>query len=145
MIPLVIIWGLVSRLEVILMEPLHIFPLNDLKEHDTNSDRCWCRPDLNADGNYVHHSADGRELLERLVIQDLAGHIIDVIHHCNDIQGWENYEQASPNIQIVHQWIVRRLDLLASMDASKSVSRVIQFEAAQRSYLRSLLGIVQEG
>lgn len=49
--------------------PVHIEPLNDLIEHDTDSDDCPCGPRCEPvereDGSmnwlYVHHSLDGRE------------------------------------------------------------------------------------
>ncbi len=49
--------------------PVHIVPVNDLKEHDATME-CWCQPTLD-DGEdwghekiFVHHSADGREAFE---------------------------------------------------------------------------------
>ena len=47
---------------------LHIFPLNDLGEHDTESETCICEPKIeflsNGDGLVIHNSFDGREALE---------------------------------------------------------------------------------
>jgi hypothetical protein len=47
-------------------EPIHIVPLNDLREHDTRTD-CWCRPvpEWDAPHIFVHHCADGRDLIEK--------------------------------------------------------------------------------
>ena len=53
-------------------DELHIVPLNDLVEHDTEAD-CVCvpeqRPVTREDGSVgwlvVHHSLDGREATER--------------------------------------------------------------------------------
>lgn len=52
-------------------ELIHVVPLNDLVEHDTQSE-CVCGPRVEVakrdDGSvgwlYVHHSLDGRELRE---------------------------------------------------------------------------------
>lgn len=38
----------------------HIYPVDDLKEHEVEGDRCWCNP--TEDGStLVHKSMDGRE------------------------------------------------------------------------------------
>ena len=39
-----------------------IYPLNDLREHDTDG-KCWCKP-TDDDGLRVHHSMDRREEYE---------------------------------------------------------------------------------
>lgn len=40
----------------------HVFPLDDLREHETNDHTsCWCHPTLTEDGYILHHSMDGRE------------------------------------------------------------------------------------
>ncbi len=51
------------------MSTVHVFPVNDVVEHDTeNFDECVCGPDveyLDGGGKLVsHHSLDGRELHE---------------------------------------------------------------------------------
>lgn len=38
----------------------HVFPLNDLKPHDTESGQCWCNPQSD-DFVVIHNSLDGRE------------------------------------------------------------------------------------
>lgn len=51
---------------------VHVFPLEDLIEHDTESDECLCGPSLEAvqreDGStgwmLTHHALDGREFAE---------------------------------------------------------------------------------
>lgn len=51
---------------------LHVFPLRDLIEHDTDTEDCVCGPTTQPverdDGGMswliVHHSLDGRELTE---------------------------------------------------------------------------------
>jgi len=44
--------------------PLHVVPVNDLREHSTDSDvTCWCNP-ATEDGVIVHNSMDGREKFE---------------------------------------------------------------------------------
>ena len=50
----------------------HVHPVNDLIEHNTDSDDCMCGPTIEPverdDGSFgwvvVHHSLDGRELAE---------------------------------------------------------------------------------
>lgn len=54
------------------MATIHVYPVDDLIEHDTDSDECPCGPTTEAvpagDGSFGwlvrHHSADGREFLE---------------------------------------------------------------------------------
>jgi hypothetical protein len=41
----------------------HVYPLDDLREHDTEGDACWCRP-TEDDGVLIHHAMDGREAFE---------------------------------------------------------------------------------
>lgn len=47
----------------------HIYPTNDLEEHDTESSQCKCNPKLEeiedtGDFLIVHNSFDGREAVE---------------------------------------------------------------------------------
>ena len=38
----------------------HVYPINDLRPHDTESGKCWCNPTF--DGFVIIHNAlDGRE------------------------------------------------------------------------------------
>jgi len=47
-----------------MIEKYHVVPVNDLREHSTDSDvPCWCRPEED-DGVTVHNSMDGRERYE---------------------------------------------------------------------------------
>lgn len=40
----------------------HVYPLNDLKEHQTDGRQCWCNPTIEECGYLIiHNSADGRE------------------------------------------------------------------------------------
>lgn len=51
------------------MTTVHVYPVNDLIEHNTYSDECVCGPTVEPverkDGSYgwliIHHSLDGRE------------------------------------------------------------------------------------
>lgn len=47
----------------------HVYPVNDLKEHDTESPACHCNPTVELQDNgglvVIHNSYDGRELKER--------------------------------------------------------------------------------
>ncbi len=45
--------------------PIHVVPIDDLREHIEDNDRCWCRPRVEDDGMViVHNSMDGREKYE---------------------------------------------------------------------------------
>lgn len=48
---------------------IHVYPLNDEREHDTrDTTTCWCDPQLdieNAEMIVIHNSLDGRELIEQ--------------------------------------------------------------------------------
>lgn len=51
------------------MEKIHVYPLNDLIEHETVSDECMCNPQLIYDLDndsciIVHTSMDRRECFE---------------------------------------------------------------------------------
>ncbi len=53
-------------------EPIHVVPVNDLKEHEERGTTCWCYPQVyEEDGEtvVVHNSLDGRELIERHGLQ----------------------------------------------------------------------------
>lgn len=47
---------------------MHVYPIGDLREHDTNGrGKCWCRPSIEDAGSeylVVHNSLDGREMYE---------------------------------------------------------------------------------
>lgn len=48
---------------------VHVYPENDLRDHDTNTrGTCWCRPSVECTGEggwvVVHHSMDRREMYE---------------------------------------------------------------------------------
>ena len=54
-------------------EFIHVLPVNDLRPHvEEGATQCWCKPDT---AEYetcylvVHHSADGRELIEQHGLQ----------------------------------------------------------------------------
>ena len=48
---------------------IHVYPLDDLREHDTESDNCPCQPRIEYVGEggkvVVHNAWDKREFLER--------------------------------------------------------------------------------
>ena len=54
------------------MSTVHVFPVKDIIEHDTDTDDCVCGPTaepvIDDDGScgwvFVHHSLDGREANE---------------------------------------------------------------------------------
>lgn len=41
----------------------HIYPVDDLREHDISPD-CWCKPTTGDDRHIYHHASDGRETLQ---------------------------------------------------------------------------------
>jgi hypothetical protein len=46
---------------------IHTYPLNDLKEHNTDSEDCWCNPTVEQEENgklIIHNSLDRRECYE---------------------------------------------------------------------------------
>lgn len=45
-------------------KPATVYPLDDLREHDIDSEQCWCHPTYD-EGILVHHSMDRREEFER--------------------------------------------------------------------------------
>lgn len=47
---------------------VHVYPVNDLKEHDTDSRYCSCRPKVETYDDtavVIHNSWDGREITEQ--------------------------------------------------------------------------------
>ncbi len=47
------------------MNKIHTYPLNDLREHQTDGDDCWCNPRIEEDGAHIiHNSMDERESYE---------------------------------------------------------------------------------
>lgn len=41
---------------------IHTYPKNDLREHETTGNPCWCNPEIRDDGYHIiHNSMDGRE------------------------------------------------------------------------------------
>ena len=42
---------------------IHIYPLDDLREHDTTGKPCWCWPEVD-EWLVLHRSLDGREKIE---------------------------------------------------------------------------------
>lgn len=52
------------------MADQHVYPVNDLREHDTESRYCDCRPRIEMYGDnalVIHNSWDGREIREGAV------------------------------------------------------------------------------
>lgn len=47
---------------------IHVYPLNDEREHVTEGTTCWCDPQLDLEQPeiiVIHNSLDGRELIEQ--------------------------------------------------------------------------------
>jgi hypothetical protein len=45
------------------MNRQHVYPVNDLKPHCTDSPVCWCEPVIDG-ALIIHNAADGREFFE---------------------------------------------------------------------------------
>lgn len=46
-------------------ERYHVYPLNDIRPHNTDGLDCWCHPEFDEDDNVViHNAADGGEAFE---------------------------------------------------------------------------------
>ncbi len=43
---------------------VHVYPVNDLREHITQGLECWCKPRVDEDDVIVHNAMDGREQWE---------------------------------------------------------------------------------
>lgn len=44
----------------------HVYPINDLREHQTEGESCWCQPRIEEDGKLIIHNAlDQRERSEQ--------------------------------------------------------------------------------
>ena len=53
--------GLVDEL----LEVVHVYPLNDLRDHIVEGRDCWCHPEYDEEHNVlIHNSLDGREKYE---------------------------------------------------------------------------------
>jgi hypothetical protein len=53
-----------SKLEVNIIERIHVVPLSDTREHEV-SINCWCSPEYDEEFDQVlHNAADGREDFE---------------------------------------------------------------------------------
>lgn len=54
---------------------VHVYPLRDKRQHDTEGTMCWCEPVLDwtlPEALVVHNSLDGRETLEQQGKRDPA-------------------------------------------------------------------------
>jgi len=51
--------------DMIKKQAYHIYPVGDLRDHETDGKPCWCKPKIENDGMLVvHHSMDEREKYE---------------------------------------------------------------------------------
>lgn len=50
------------------MVRIHVYPVNDTREHDTETPFCWCSPRIEQEADEeprcIHNSADGREFFD---------------------------------------------------------------------------------
>lgn len=42
---------------------VHVYPLNDFRDHETEGTTCWCKPEIDEE-TVVHNSMDRREEYE---------------------------------------------------------------------------------
>jgi hypothetical protein len=42
----------------------HVYPVSDLRKHETEGEDCWCQPIIDEYGVVVHNSMDQREKYE---------------------------------------------------------------------------------
>ena len=48
-----------------LLEVVHVYPLNDLRDHIVEGRDCWCHPEYDEEHDLlIHNSLDGREKYE---------------------------------------------------------------------------------
>lgn len=45
-------------------KPIHVYPINDLREHEVEGKKCWCNP-TEEEGVIIHNSMDRREEYEQ--------------------------------------------------------------------------------
>jgi len=51
-------------------DDIHVYPLNDLREHTTDGPGCPCEPRVEINGAvliYIHNSWDHREIVEQAI------------------------------------------------------------------------------
>jgi len=59
--------GLVDEL----LEVVHVYPLNDLRDHIVEGRDCWCHPEYDEEHDLlIHNSLDGREKYETGVLKE---------------------------------------------------------------------------
>lgn len=59
----------------------HIYPVNDIVPHDTESKECVCGPEIDWNNQLVvHHSLDGREKREKHIYLRKAGTMTYLCH-----------------------------------------------------------------
>ncbi len=47
------------------MDWMHIYPVNDVRDHETEGKPCWCAPTVDEEeGVIIHNAMDGREAYE---------------------------------------------------------------------------------
>jgi len=90
---------------------MHIIPENDFREHISDSS-CWCKPKINEDGDYLHSSADGRELIEDLILERQETHT----HIARVVMLWlEGVGEADGNEECALEWLGKRVTHFESL------------------------------
>jgi hypothetical protein len=97
--------------------PYHIIPENDFREH--TFDNCWCTPSLNSDGVYVHHSADGREFLENLIL--LKGEIHTHLSKVASLWFTDLVDEFLPNEENAYCWLRKRFEHLKTFQSGSDL------------------------
>ena len=89
----------------------HLIPEDDFREHVSDSS-CWCKPTINEEGDYVHNSADGRELIEDLILVVGETHT----HIARVVMLWlEGVGEADSNEEGALAWLNKRATHFASL------------------------------
>jgi hypothetical protein len=114
--------------------PLHIIPVNDFKEHEESED-CWCKPKPTSGvvNTYTHNSADGRELLEELVLLRAESYL----HIARVAALWFSgvvtfFSYANDDTAV--EWLNRRKEHIISLDGN-SDWRLLSF----KQYVENLM------
>ncbi len=53
----------------------HVYPVNDLREHETEGVPCWCNPTYDEEDDlYIHNALDQREKYESGELKERCPH-----------------------------------------------------------------------
>lgn len=105
-------------------DDLHVVPVNDLLEHNTDSVECWCDPTIEVDGAIlivIHNSFDGREDDEEHEMNDTNN-----VNKCESCGGPVlDYDLHSQGIAALHSLGKRNDKLFYLEEAYEAANAVI--------------------